>query len=134
MRTIKNVINYGRFVPYKNIVEIISLFSAYICITAIMPELFGISSSTLSLVIQSSVLYLLALLVSFPISNNFKQALANSIGSIGIWFGFLLLLFSIGFGITGKLELFSLYVLLLVVSGIICGFSGLFIKIWWGSR
>ena len=120
--------------PYKNIVEIISLFSTYICITAIMPELFGITSSTLSLVIQSSVLFLLALLVSFPISNNFKQALANSIGSFGISFGFWLLLFSIGFGITGKLELFSLYVLLLVVSGILCAFSGLFIKIWWGSR
>ena len=119
--------------PYKNIVEIISLFSAYICINAIMPELFGISSSTLSLALQSSGLYLLALFASFPISNNFNQALANSIGSIAIWFGFLLLLFAVGFGVTGKLELFSIYVLLLVLSSIICAISGLYIKIRWGA-
>ena len=119
--------------PYKNIVEIISLFSAYICINAIMPELFGNTSSTLSMVIQSSVLYLIALFISFPISNNFKQALSNSIGSFAIWFGFLLLLFSIGFGLNGKLELLSLYVLLLVVSSMICAILGLFIKIRWGA-
>ena len=98
-----------------------------------MPELFGNTSSTLSMVIQSSVLYLIALFISFPISNNFKQALSNSIGSFAIWFGFLLLLFSIGFGLNGKLELLSLYVLLLVVSSMICAILGLFIKIRWGA-
>ena len=111
-----NVIHYGKSVLYKETVEILSILSALNCVNAFMPELSGVVYATTTVVIVSAVFYLISLFVSFPISSNFKQALAYSIGSMAIWFGAWLFLFSIGYGMEDKLELFSLFMLFLLVS------------------
>jgi len=120
-------------VSYKNTVELFSLLSAFIGVNAALPELFGVIYSTTTLVIVSSVFYVISLIISCPISANIKKAFAYSLGSLAMWFGFLLFMFAVGSGVNGKLEFFTLYMLFLLVSSLICAFSGVFVKIVWGA-
>ncbi|MDC8831378.1 hypothetical protein [Alteromonas gilva] len=87
--------------------ELFLIIAAFSFVMAIFPAQYGAVYTGLNIAISGIIIFIVGLLISFPVKPDFNRALASTIGSLSFYFALIFLISFIGFCVKGSITFLS---------------------------